>query len=1006
MKSRIKKTKKLIIMLIVMTLVFLGIPGGIIIAYGETASTGNTQNAEANSMWIGDVKLSVSANMSPVYLLTDRDKTSGTYGKVTTEGATADNYHVKVEADQDMNITITMEGAMINPLSAENKYGILGPVGKHVTLKSPTATENYILGNETGIKVDSLTIETKGLDVIGYDGHGIQANGTVTIAKDGDVSINAYNGDAIRAEGDIIVEGFLGECHGMGDVGGYALKSINGDVVISGDVTGTIHGTKVAIAASNDVTISGTMEEIKGDGTGIYGMNNVTISGTIKQIKADEVHGVGAGNNITISGQITEGISAGQYGISANQNIDIKESAVIKNITAGLNGLHSGSGSISFSGTITEGITAGNYGIAAYNGSVTLKAPISVTAQSGAIIGGDIVLEGVYVSLPENGYISKPLGESYYYIVDSNNDIANEVKLENADGANYTKYKIWIGGVEVEASAVEPAYLLLDANGKVVTEGASSDNYDIRYTVDNAGNATVLLKKDLEINEKNVDAIYINRDSDLTIIGQGECSIVSNQGDAIWHEGASGNIIVEGSFKNISGTFGIYADKNVTLNGKISNIEGTNGCGIVAFKVTITEAAEVGSIKAASSDVNSTTKGMAIWAGVTILSPVELYGDRCAIALSTGANLDFGEDPWYQWTTTQGGDMTSSKDQTFSNSGRPKYLKIEYTSAVMTFDAGEGSEGSDKMTNISPASKRFPLPESTFIPPAGHLFKAWEIEDKEYQPGAQVRFFEDVTATAVYEKIPAELGDISTSESVTITYGQSCTIGVTMEEDVDVYDYTYQWYDEAGLIQGATAITYTLPTDYPAGDYSFYCSVSATRKDNGNTATKESKTVAVIINKANQQSLKITGVPDKIIVGDTFTLSATGGASGCRLIWEITSGADCATVNKDTGKVTVSSAGSFTVKVSSTGNDNYYDISSETSLVAKKNESVDDGTNPDGGNTSGENGDNNAGNGTDDEEKHVPAAGYHAMVEGSLLLMIASLAVVLILFKRLRKLDR
>lgn len=183
-----------------------------------------------------------------------------------------------------------------------------------------------------------------------------------------------------------------------------------------------------------------------------------------------------------------------------------------------------------------------------------------------------------------------------------------------------------------------------------------------------------------------------------------------------------------------------------------------------------------------------------------------------------------------------------------------------------------------------------------------------------------------------------KLSVISTSGNCKTTYGQSCTIGVSIEKDTTVYDYTYQWYDASGKIKGATSEKYTVPADQSAGDYSYFCRVTATRKDNGLSATKDSEAIRVTVGKAKQPQLKITGVPEKIIQGDTFTLKTSGGASGCDLSWSITSGKEIASIDQKTGKVTISGAGTFTVKVISKSNENYIETTQSVTLTAQQAE--------------------------------------------------------------------
>ncbi|MEG2421406.1 MAG: YDG domain-containing protein, partial [Oscillospiraceae bacterium] len=97
-------------------------------------------------------------------------------------------------------------------------------------------------------------------------------------------------------------------------------------------------------------------------------------------------------------------------------------------------------------------------------------------------------------------------------------------------------------------------------------------------------------------------------------------------------------------------------------------------------------------------------------------------------------------------------------------------------------------------------------------------------------------------------------------QSASGTYGALAgTLGVTVTEEKD-HTYAYQWYLDEGLVDGATAATYSLPAKLSAGTHSYFCKVTATCTRNQKTATTDSNRCTVTVTK---QPLTVASfVPD------------------------------------------------------------------------------------------------------------------------------------------------
>ena len=83
-------------------------------------------------------------------------------------------------------------------------------------------------------------------------------------------------------------------------------------------------------------------------------------------------------------------------------------------------------------------------------------------------------------------------------------------------------------------------------------------------------------------------------------------------------------------------------------------------------------------------------------------------------------------------------------------------------------------------------------------------------------------------------------------------------------------------------------------------------------KGDKNHFNSSTQFLSVTISTADQQPLKITGIPDTVTYGDTFKLSATGGDGQGGMSWAVSRGGYNATIDQQ-GNVTVKGTGDFTV---------------------------------------------------------------------------------------------
>ena len=119
---------------------------------------------------------------------------------------------------------------------------------------------------------------------------------------------------------------------------------------------------------------------------------------------------------------------------------------------------------------------------------------------------------------------------------------------------------------------------------------------------------------------------------------------------------------------------------------------------------------------------------------------------------------------------------------------------------------------------------------------------------------------------------------------------------------------------------------------------------------NGKTVTisyggKTAETNRLIVEKAAQVPLSITGAPDKIYQGNSFTLQTSGGSGNGAVAWSVVSGPVTVDAN---GNVMVTGTGEFQIKALKHADEEYYYAESVITLTAVKKNSGGGGGNSGG----------------------------------------------------------
>lgn len=829
-------------------------------------------------MTIGDQYFLVDSDFETTYFLTQKDNSRSDYGMVYEEGASADNYHVKVELDAEGNVVLTLKGAVIRSISNPTYDGVSNATGRTLIVRTEGNSDNTIMGNEntTGLTSNSLIIDGQHLSIAGYgSGHGIHT-GELTVTENGSIQNVSSTGNhaVFVTTGDATIKGAIFQA--SGNKSGIFVDQ--GSVYYSGECVGSIIGSKqLGIYAGKDIVLSGEINHIRGEMGGVYALGDIEISGTVKSaIYSLLGDAIGSLNDVRISGKIynwtnsnntvkyyaIHSASSSASAISAGNNIYIAESAYIDKIHSNNLGARAQDGDITIAGVVGDGIEARAATILVEKGKAVIKAPLYIKSTDvGAISGLEgIELENVAITLPEDGQIKSLSGR--YTVVDLLNAEQAEVKFEAADADYYQNYIVLVGGVELKANAVTPCYALVAGN-TVTLEGASEDNYNVKFTV-NADSTLKLEFKDATLNlGDDYPAVQYVGDNDITVCGVGTNNLSSNV-TTITSSSGKATLTIAGEFEKITSDLSvIHSTHELYISADINEISSEYQEALSAgTSIVIAEDANVEYMQSGDGFMFDTYGT----GSVTVLSPVEMRrmsgeGLFYIKTLENGKKaIFFGDTPWYSWTKESGGTMIDSSETPYEWKYSDTYLKIADKKVSLAFDKGEGS---GSMDSVEVLVRGYQLPECGFTAPEGKQFKAWEIDGKEYAADEKVNLLKSTVAKAVYECFPAELGDITVSDSKQVPYGSNDIIQVSVEENMDLYDYTYEWFEvpadsyENAAKSDEDTNTLTIEDTAVPGEYYYFARVTATRKDNGVSISKDSEIIHVEVTKAAIKDVKV-----------------------------------------------------------------------------------------------------------------------------------------------------
>ena len=194
--------------------------------------------------------------------------------------------------------------------------------------------------------------------------------------------------------------------------------------------------------------------------------------------------------------------------------------------------------------------------------------------------------------------------------------------------------------------------------------------------------------------------------------------------------------------------------------------------------------------------------------------------------------------------------------------------------------------------------------------------------------GNDARYYDLAANDIVENNGSITAADLSGTVTITGTaqYNQQLTASYDPVHDDE--QVTYQWNRGDQPISGAIGSTYTLTEE----DIGKSITVTATATDSNHTGSVTS--TAVTVGKAPQTALTISGLPDKVCVGDQFTLTASGGTGDGEVTWKVVSGT--AEIDEKTGAVRITGEGEIVIRVTKAEDATHNAASAEITFTANE----------------------------------------------------------------------
>ena len=700
-----------------------------------------------SNIYVGGVGLTGDKD-TPAYALTDKS------GKVTTTGATADNYNIMWDGE-----TLTLNNADITQGSHENAAIYCGEdAGIHLVLVG----ESTVTG-PSGVDA-SRGIYTRGELTISGSGSLTVTGGDVTAAgTDYAESCGIDADNVIVSGGTVNADG--GTASATGNVSYAYSCGIDADnVIVSGGIVNADGGTasatgNVSYACSYGISVYGSIDISGGAVTADGG--EVTFTGSDGYACS---YGISVYGSIDISDGIVnaDGGTASatgnvSYACSYGIYVTRETLAISGGIVNADGGTATGSYAESCGIYVTHGLTISGGTVTADGGTATGSYAESCGIyfkEKATISGGEVTAEGatqavrsftgsVIIDPAEGQQIAVTAGagkDSAAAIIGSPFTSEEEISDSSISGAQYFHSiaeeagdpgpddpNLYVGGVGLTGDKDTPAYALTNG-GTVTKDGATADNYNIKWDGETLTLKNAAIRGGHQFRPGESAAIYYSGQDDITLKLSGNNTVTGPGGGDTEvscgvYAGSDLTISGDGTL-NVSGgevsandaySYGIFTPCDITISGGSVTAEGgtasTTGAsyaesfGIFAYNITIsggTVNADGGTASATGNESYACSYG--IYARDVIVSNGEVTATGgTASAGNTGGHAESYGIYAYDLTvsdgevTATGG--TASADSEASSRGIYVDMEATISGGEVTATGGSASADSKAYSN-------------------------------------------------------------------------------------------------------------------------------------------------------------------------------------------------------------------------------------------------------------------------------------------------------------------
>ena len=718
------------------------------------------------------------------------------------------------------------------------------------------------------VKWDGTTLTLNGATIKGNSGNGI-------VYRDGDLTISLEGTNKIGEEYD-------------GNSAASGIR-VDGSLIVTGDGTLDVVGLTRGITASSNATFSGgtvnaiaSADSISDSAPMGISAGRVTVDGGTVTAVAEGNKGYGIytdGGGVTVTdGSVTAKGKAN--GIQTQGDVNISGGTVVAE--GGNVGIwvapYKG-----FSIKITGGEVTVTGGSSSFYENVTIgpEKDTAITIEYGASAGDYDKIETVVYG-----------GETYTYNWKHHYfHSSTETNIDNL--ANIT-----VGGVGLYGTDYRIAYAKTDNSGKVTTEGATANDYNIKWD-----GTTLTLKGATIIADYPYRGIEYSGNSAITIQLEGVNTVTGYRGIE-----TSAAVTISGGTLDVNGvvSHAIYAGGNIEISDATVNATSTNSDGIN------TDGGDI-IINSGKVTVDSKDDGLHTFNGNVSINGGDVSVDSGRYGVYAGFSKSL---------TIRGGTVTIDTDT--------KLIYVTDNNRTVTIDPQVGAEITVKAGDSEGSTNNIN------IPTGGNITSSVS--------GA--KYFHSETSGGTSPAITKVTVTPNTAE---VEVGETLKFNASVTGTGDYYNRSVVW-TVSGSSNAGTFISSNGVLNIATDETAVTLTVTATAKGDGTTSGTAKVTV--------KQPATITGVTVEpanatVEAGKTqqFTATVTGtGSVSKEVTWTVSGNNSTGTTISETGLLTVATdetAATLTVTATANGDG----TTSGTATVTVTHPDPDEPWNPGGGTT-------------------------------------------------------